>query len=535
MSEQAAEILRQTNFTPLDWVIVAAYLGISVLIGIWVNRYVGNMAAYVGAGRSLGTCLGIATMTGTELGLITVMYSAQKGFKGGFAAFHIAIIAGVVTFLVGVTGFIVADLRRHRVLTIPEFYELRFGRGVRVLGGVMLAFGGILNMGLFLKVGSMFIVGITGLSAEGWALPAVMTTLLVLVLTYTVLGGMVSVVLTDYIQFVVLSIGLIATTLLAISHLGWSNIFATIHTEMGTKGFNPLEGGGEFGWEYVTWMSVLGLIGCAVWPTAVARALAMESPESVKRQYRWSSVSFAIRFLVPYFWGICALVFIKTKAPELEALFFPSEEATANGVEPLNDLYAMPVFLGRILPMGMIGLISAAMIAAFMSTHDSYLLCWSSVITQDVVAPLTGQRMSTQARIRLTRVLIVVIGAYVLAWGLFYEGSDDVWDYMAVTGAIYFTGAIALLAGGLYWKRASTAGAYAGLIAGSSALLGLAPIRKPLESALGKMLDVESFTLTSAQVGLLSVGLTCVMFIAFSLLIPDRQPRMPQIQPEETP
>ena len=52
------------------------------------------------------------------------------------------------------------------VLTIPEFYERRFDRRTRVLGGIMMAFGGILNMGLFLQVGSMFLVGITGLSAS---------------------------------------------------------------------------------------------------------------------------------------------------------------------------------------------------------------------------------------------------------------------------------------------------------------------------------------------------------------------------------
>ena len=75
-----------------------------------------------------------------------------------------------------------------KVLTIPEFYEKRFDRKTRILGGIMLALGGILNMGLFLKVGSMFIVGITGMSAESQALPWVMTLLLLLVLVYTVLG-----------------------------------------------------------------------------------------------------------------------------------------------------------------------------------------------------------------------------------------------------------------------------------------------------------------------------------------------------------
>ena len=295
MEQEVVEILSQTNFTSLDWAIVAVYLLISVAIGLMVKRYVTNMAEYVSAGRTVGTCLGIATMTGTELGLVTVMYSAQKGFKGGFAAFHIAVVAGIVTFIIGMTGFIVCRLRQMQVLTIPEFYERRFGRKTRILGGVMLAFGGILNMGLFLKVGSMFIVGITGLSNVGWALPAVMTTLLALVLIYTVLGGMLSVIVTDYIQFVVLSFGLIITSILALYKLGWDNIFGTIVSEMGRKGFDPTVAEGAFGSEYMLWMCFLGLVSCGIWPTAVARALAAESPATVKRQYRWSAVSFLIR------------------------------------------------------------------------------------------------------------------------------------------------------------------------------------------------------------------------------------------------
>ena len=100
----AAQILQQTNFTKLDWVIVILYPLISVGIGLYVRKLVQDMTDFVVAGQGLGVCLGIATMTGTEMGLITVMYNAQKGFTGAFAALHIALAAGIVTFLVGVTG-----------------------------------------------------------------------------------------------------------------------------------------------------------------------------------------------------------------------------------------------------------------------------------------------------------------------------------------------------------------------------------------------------------------------------------------------
>ena len=476
----------QTNFGTLDWVIVVVYLLLSVGVAFFVKRYAGNMTNFVSAGRAVGTWLGIATLTGTEMGLITVMYSAQKGFTSGFAAFHIGVIAGIVAFLIGVTGFIVVRLREHEVLTIPEYYEKRFGRRTRILGGIMLAFGGLLNMGLFLKVGAMFIVGITGMVPDSVAVNTVMVVLLALVLVYTVIGGMISVVITDYIQFVILSVGILVAGWLAIESVGptpgfwvgWDNLFETVRTHKGEAGFNPVAADSSFGFEYVAWMFFLGIVNCALWPTAVARALAMESTTALKRQYTWSSISFAIRMIIPNLLGVCAFVFVMTKAPDLQAVFFPEEA----DVKAVDNLYAMPIFLGRILPAGLIGLITAAMIAAFMSTHDGYLLCWSTVITQDVIAPLFKERLDNPTRIKITRVLIVLIGLYILYWGLFYTGEEDIWDYMAVTGAIYFTGAFSLLFGGLYWHRASSTGAVLALLVGITAVLGLGPVQKAVHT-----------------------------------------------------
>ena len=482
----------QTNFTTIDWVIVVVYLLLSVGIAFFVKRYAGNMTNFVSAGRAVGTWLGIATLTGTEMGLITVMYSAQKGFTSGFAAFHIGVIAGFVAFLIGVTGFIVVRLREHEVLTIPEYYEKRFGRRTRILGGIMLAFGGLLNMGLFLKVGAMFIVGITGMVPDSVAVNTVMVVLLALVLVYTVIGGMISVGITDYIQFVILSVGILVTGWLAIDFVGWDNLFKTVRTYKGEAGFNPVAAESGFGWEYVGWMFFLGIVNCALWPTAVARALAMESTTALKRQYTWSSISFAIRMIIPNLLGICAFVFVMNKAPDLQAVFFPEEA----DVKAVDNLYAMPIFLGRILPAGLIGLITAAMIAAFMSTHDGYLLCWSTVITQDIIAPLFKERLDNPTRIKITRVLIVLIGLYILYWGLFYTGEEDIWDYMAVTGAIYFTGAFSLLFGGLYWHRASSTGAVLALMAGITAVIGLGPVQQAVHNWIPGSIAEQTITAT---------------------------------------
>ena len=497
--------ISQTNFTIYDVVIVSIYLILTLIVGIYAKNKINIIDDFIVAGRNIGTGLGIASMAGTEMGLITIMYSAQKGFVGGFAAFHIALIAFFVTLIIGFSGFIIYPLRKTNIMTIPEYYELRFGKNVRVLGAIILALGGILNMGLFLKVGSMFIIGITGLSADGWMLPLIMTSLLTLALIYTTLGGMFSVIITDYIQFIILSFVLLFATYFSIQELGWSNIWDTIYFKMGNNGFDPFHSN-EFGIEYIAWMIITaGLVSCAVWPTAIARALSMKTAEDVKTQYKWSSISFLIRFLIPYFWGICAFVFI-VQSTELSAVFFNDNQA-----DSLNNLYALPLFLGKIVPAGFIGILTAGMIAAFMSTHDSYLLCWSSVITQDIIAPLKKNGLSDKDRVKWTRIIIVIIGIYILYWGLIYNGSEDIWDYMAITGSIYFTGAISLLVGGLYWEKASSTGATLALLGGLFSLLGLGPIQTYL-----------NITISGARLGLLNISLSISLLIIGSILFPDK-------------
>ena len=498
-------IILETNFTTYDFFIVIFYLLVTLIVGLYAKNKIKIIDDFIVAGRKIGTGLGIASMAGTEMGLITIMYSAQKGFVGGFAAFHIALIAFFVTLFVGISGFIIYPLRKTNVMTIPEYYEIRYGKNVRILGAIILSIGGILNMGLFLKVGSMFIVGILGFSPSGLMLPIIMTTLLVLALIYTILGGMFSVIITDYIQFVLMSFVILFTTYFSIQYLGWQNIWDTVYIEMGERGFNPLLDG-EFGIEYIIWMIITaGLVSCAIWPTAIARALAMKKAEDVKTQYKWSSITFLIRFLIPYFWGICAFVYFNNNI-ELGNLFFKEVSG-----EKLNNLYALPIYLSKVIPVGFIGLLTAGMIAAFMSTHDSYLLCWSSVITQDIISPLRKKELSDLNRIKIVRIIIVIIGLYVLYWGLIYNGSEDVWDYMAITGSIYFSGAISVLIGGLYWDKTSQVGAILSLLGGLFAIFGLGPVQ-----------DSLNISISGTRIGLLTIILSIVLLILGSLLFPDK-------------
>src|SRR5664279_2797161 len=186
--------MMSTHFSALDWVIVIGYLAATMATGLYGRKFVGGIADFLVAGRELGTFLAVATLAATEIGTITFMYYAELGYKAGYAAFVNGLIAGGAMILIGRTGFVIKRLRELRLMTIPEFFERRYSRNLRVLTGVLVATGGILNMGVFLKIEGTFLAILTGVPMH--YLNLVMTGILLLELLYTILGGMVSVVIT---------------------------------------------------------------------------------------------------------------------------------------------------------------------------------------------------------------------------------------------------------------------------------------------------------------------------------------------------
>lgn len=441
--------------TIIDIIIVVVYISAIFSVGFFLRGRVNSFNNFMIANSKVGVALGVASMAGTELGLITVMYNAQKGWSQQFASFHIGLIAFLVTLAIGLSGFVIARLRKLNVKSIPEFYNLRYGKNVRVIGAIFLILAGVLNMGVFLKTGAIFLEAIFG--DANISLNLIMIVLLILVLFYTMMGGMLSVIITDYIQFVVLSLGLLIATFISVSEIGWNNIFNSFKLE---QNFNPIVNP-DFGYDYIIWMVIIGFASAVIWPTATTRALAMKDHHAVKKQYVWSSISFLIRFIIPSFLGICAFVYFQDKSFDFNS----------------NTLEAMPSFLREVLPVGILGLVVAGMLSAFMSTHDSYLLCWSTIIVNDIISPISKDKMSSENKIFLSRIIIVLLGLYILYWGLFYKGTEDIWDYLAVTGSVYFSGAISLVVFGLYSQKVNKYGAYCSLFCGLIALLGLGPIK----------------------------------------------------------
>src|SRR5258705_7547849 len=121
------------HLAPIDWLIIVVYLVGCMAAGIWMRRFIRGVEDFAIAGREMDVNLGIASLAATELGLVTVMYTAQLGYEKGFAGATVGVIMALAMYVVGRTGFVIGPLRAARVLTIPELFEKRFGTKVRWL------------------------------------------------------------------------------------------------------------------------------------------------------------------------------------------------------------------------------------------------------------------------------------------------------------------------------------------------------------------------------------------------------------------
>lgn len=430
-----------TNFNwLLDGSIVGVYLLATMIAGLMVRKYVGKVEHFLVAGREMDVYLGIASLAATEFGIVTCMYTAQNGFEKGFAGATPGILMALAMLVVGLTGFVIKPLRDSGVMTIPELFEKRFGQRIRWAAGVVIVLGGLLNMGVFLRTGGQFLVLVAGLDVR--YLEIMMTALLIGVAVYTILGGMLSVLITDFMQFVVMSAGLIVVTILILVNVGWEKMVSTVETRYGAGGFNPFVNE-TMGWQYVLFNAMLNTAAVLTWQTIIARVLAAKNTETGRKVYTRTSFFFVCRFLIPGIWGIAAL-------------------ATLGPVA--NTLEAMPSYLSTAVPAGLMGLLIAAMLAADMSTDSSYMLTWGSVIYNDIMAPFRKTKWSEKKGLFWNRTIIALIGIFLLLYGLWYPLKGDLWTYLGVTGTIYLASISVLLIACCYWRRANNWGAAAAII-----------------------------------------------------------------------
>ena len=119
-----------------------------------------------------------------------------------------------------------------------------------------------------------------------------------------------------------------------------------------------------------------------------------------------------------------------------------------------------PIVLSTILPMGLLGAFAALMLAAFVSTHDTYLHSWATIIIQDVVMPFRNKPFDKDTHIKVLRYAIFGVAVFIFLFSLLFQQNQKIALFFAITAAIFAGGSGAVIIGGLYWKRGTTTAAH---------------------------------------------------------------------------
>ncbi|MEX0322691.1 MAG: sodium:solute symporter [Puniceicoccaceae bacterium] len=463
----------------VDWsIVLAVFVGLAT-IAIVTKRYMRGVADFLAANRCAGRYLLTLSDGMAGLGAIGIIASFQQNYTAGLAPGWWGGIMAPLMLLLPLTGFIIYRFRETRVLTIAEFYEKRYSRRFRIFTGILAWVAGIINYGVFPQVTARFFIHFCGIPEYymqvgplnlNVTLGLMMAILLVTALVITFRGGQIAIMITDFFQAQFINIVFIILIVVLFLKFGYSDLVGTLQkAPEGQSMLNPFDqkdipnftlmffliSAFNVIYTYMAWQGNQGYNCAARTPhdAKMARILAA---------WRYGA-TWTVILMIPIF----VHVFLNSGNWIQDAA---SVQASIEnlGNEGLQRQLTVPIALRSILPVGVFGLFVASMLAAAISTDDTYLHSWGSIFIQDVLMPFRKERLSPEQHMRWLKRSILGVAIFVWCFGMVFPLHEYIFMYWAITGAIYVGGAGSVIIGGFYWKRGTTTGAWAGMITGSS-------------------------------------------------------------------
>jgi solute:Na+ symporter, SSS family len=423
--------------------LVIVYLLITIAIGLWAAKRVKNTADFAIAGRSLPLIMIVTTTFATWFGSETVLGIPAKFVNSGLnGVVEDPFGAGTCLILVGL--FFAGKLYKMSLLTISDYYRERFGRSVEVLCSViiMLSYLGWVSAQVT-ALGLVFNL----LSAGSISIPLGMTIGVVSILAYTLFGGMWSVAITDFIQMIILVVGLSIIAVFASGMAGGADKVIAFAVSKDLFKF----------WPEPTVKDMIFFFAAAI--TMMLGSIPQQ--DVFQRVMSANNVSAATKG--PVIGGVCYILFafVPMFLVASALLIMPTEVAGLLKDDPQKVL---PTLVMTKMPFVMQVLFFGALLSAIKSTASATLLAPSVTFVENIWRQFYP-RVSDKAELRTMRITVLVFSAFVLMYAIQMQGTPI---YEMVSGAYQVTlvGAFVPLVFGLYWQRATTQGAIFSILLG---------------------------------------------------------------------
>ncbi|WP_312129927.1 sodium:solute symporter family protein [Diaphorobacter nitroreducens] len=416
---------------------VIAYLFVTIGIGLWAAQRVKNTADFAIAGRHLPMYMIITTTFATWFGSEIVLGVPAKFIEGGLkAVVEDPFGAGMCLILVGL--FFAAKLYRMTLLTISDYYRERYGRAVEVICSliIMLSYLGWVSAQVT-ALGLVFNL----LSGGAVSIPMGMAIGVLSILVYTLWGGMWSVAVTDFIQMIILVVGLVVLAWFASDMAGGAGKVIELATSRDLFQF----------WPEPTWHEIIFFFGAAITmmlgsipqQDVFQRVMSANTERAATHGTVIGGTAYIFFAFVPMFLVASAL------------LIMPQETAELLKDDPQKVL---PTLVMDKMPLVMQVLFFGALLSAIKSCASATLLAPSVTFTENIWRQFRPEKISDRENLLAMRISVLVFAMGVLAYSIKMEGTP-IYELVSSAYQVPLVGAFVPLVFGLYWKRANTQGA----------------------------------------------------------------------------
>ncbi len=438
------------NLSSTDLIVMVVYLVGIVAFGLYKSARGGADEYFLGGRNMTWPIIGLSMMA------MCVSSSSLVGWAGdaystGIAVFNYGIAGAIIPILFFVVFFLPFYLR-NKIFTLPEFLEGRFdARSRYYLSSVTILGYTFADAAVTLYAGALMVQ----LVFPGASLETVIWGIAILAASYTLIGGLASVMWVDMIQSVVLILGSVVLTVIAFDKAGgWESVMTAApagHLHLIRPVNDPS----------VPWPTLfisLPLLGFYFWGLSQAMVQRTLSAKSIEHG-RWGNLfAAALHFSV----------FFVMVLPGLAGrVLFPDLESP-------NKIYPTMVF--ELLPPGVTGVVVIGFVAAMVSTLSSILNSAQTLVTMDIVAKLRPG-MSGASLVRTGNVAGLVIVVAAALWAPRIHQFDSVVKYFQQLLSYMAPPVVAVFLAGLFWRRATGTGAFAALISGLGLAVGLLVFR----------------------------------------------------------
>lgn len=424
-------------------VFVVLYLLGTLGIGVWAGTRVKNTSDFAVAGRSLPLIMVVTTTFATWFGAETVMGLPAKFVQGGLnAVIEDPFGAGLCLVLVG--AFFAAKLYQKNLLTIGDFYRQRFGKGVEIFCSlaIILSYLGwvaaqVTALGLVFNI-----------LTDGAMSPQTgMIVGLMAVLVYVVIGGFLAVAWTDFIQMIVLVIGLGVIAVFAADLAGGADKVLALAKSRDLGRFLPEPSFTQLAMFIGSGLTMM--LGSIPQQDVFQRVMSAKDAKTAQRGAMIGGFSYIAFAFVPMFIVLAAVAVMGDKALELAQ----------------NDYQrVLPSFVMGHMPLFMQILFFGALLSAIKSTSSATLLAPTTSFVENILKQIRPG-MSDKQQLVAMRVTLVIFAFAVLAYAIALQGTS-IYDLVSAAYQVTLVAAFVPLVFGLYWSRATTQGAIFSIFAG---------------------------------------------------------------------